>query len=176
MRMTINNHIFGEDAWALGLVLLRLDRSWLELLVVFNAEHGQQGPVANKSVSLRGSPQAATLPGFVCLFFNSILFYFLKIIYLLIFRQRGREERNILYGCLLCAPYWGPSPQPRPVLWLGIQTAALSFSGQRSIHWATPARAEWVFKLLYYTVTRIVLSKIREVGQNALPRNFREFT
>ena len=101
MRMTINNHIFGEDAWALGLVLLRLDRSWLELLVVFNAEHGQQGPVANKSVSLRGSPQAATLPGFVCLFFNSILFYFLKIIYLLIFRQRGREGEK--HPCMVAS-------------------------------------------------------------------------
>ena len=110
MRMTINNHIFGEDAWALGLVLLRLDRSWLELLVVFNAEHGQQGPVANKSVSLRGSPQAATLPGFVCLFFNSILFYFLKIIYLLIFRQRGREERNIHVWLPLVCPLLGTQP------------------------------------------------------------------
>ena len=58
----------------LGLVLLRLDRSWLELLVVFNPGHGQQGPVANESVSLRGSPQAATLPGF---FFFLIAFYFI---------------------------------------------------------------------------------------------------
>ena len=31
---------------------------------------------------------------------------------------------------------------------------------------------EWVFKLLYCTVTRVVLSKIREVGQNTLPRSF----
>lgn len=30
---------------------------------------------------------------------------------------------------------------------------------------------EWVFKLLCYTVTRVLLLKIREVGQNALPRS-----
>ena len=32
-------------------------------------------------------------------------------------------------GCLLCAPYWGPGPQPRQVPWLGIELATLSFTG-----------------------------------------------
>ena len=43
-------------------------------------------------------------------------------------------------GCLSCTPYWIPGPQPRHVPWLGIKLATLRFSGQHSIHWATPAR------------------------------------
>ena len=44
-------------------------------------------------------------------------------------------------GCLSHAPYWGPGLQPTHVPWLGIKPATLWFSGQHSIHWATPARA-----------------------------------
>ena len=54
-------------------------------------------------------------------------------------RKRGRETS--MCGCLLCAPHWGPSLQPRHVPWLGIKPATLSFTGQCSIHWAIPARA-----------------------------------
>ena len=32
----------------------------------------------------------------------------------------------------LCAPYWGPGPQPRHVPWLGIQPAMLWFAGRHS--------------------------------------------
>ena len=28
-------------------------------------------------------------------------------------------------GCLSCAPYWGPGPQPRHVPWLGLELATL---------------------------------------------------
>ena len=52
-------------------------------------------------------------------------------------------------GCLLCAPYWGPGPQPRHVPWLGIEPATLWFAGQHWIHWATPARALWNISGLY---------------------------
>ena len=45
--------------------------------------------------------------------------------------------------CLSHAPYWGPSPQPRPVPWLGIELLTLWFTGWHSIHWATPARINW---------------------------------
>ena len=34
-------------------------------------------------------------------------------------RKRGRETS--MCACLLSTPYWGPSPQPRHVPWLGIQ-------------------------------------------------------
>ena len=54
-------------------------------------------------------------------------------------RKRGRATS--MCGCLSHAPYWGPCLQPRHVPWLGIETATLWFSGQHSIHWATPARA-----------------------------------
>ena len=61
-----------------------------------------------------------------------------------IFRQReeeGERERNINVWLPLCAPYWGPGPQPRHVPWLGIKPATLRFTGWHSIHWITPARA-----------------------------------
>ena len=47
-------------------------------------------------------------------------------------------------GCFSLAPYWGPSRQPRHVPRLGIQPAKLCFTGRASIHWATPARAEFI--------------------------------
>ena len=48
-------------------------------------------------------------------------------------------------GYLPPAPYWGPGPKPRHVLWLGIKLVTLWFSGQHSIHWAMPARATIFF-------------------------------
>ena len=47
-------------------------------------------------------------------------------------------------GCLSHAPNWGPGPQPRHVPWLGIELATLCFSGPCSIHWVTPARANFL--------------------------------
>ena len=38
-------------------------------------------------------------------------------------RKNGRETS--MCGCLLCAPYWGPGPQPRHVPSLGIEPATL---------------------------------------------------
>ena len=80
---------------------------------------------------------------------------------LLIFRQEGkggRGRKTSRCGCLLRTPYWGPSPQPRPVPSLGIQPATLLFSGRRSIHQTTPARA----KLLLLSV--ISLTKALRCG------------
>ena len=54
-------------------------------------------------------------------------------------RKRGRETS--MWGCLSRAPYWESGLQPRHVPWLGIELVTLWFSGQHSIHWATPARA-----------------------------------
>ena len=69
----------------------------------------------------------------------NLLFYF-------IFRQRRREgeraRETSMCGCLLCTPHWGPGPQPRHVPWPGIKPVTLWFTGQHSIHWATPARAK----------------------------------
>ena len=45
----------------------------------------------------------------------------------------------------MCTPNWGPGPQPRHVPWLGIKLATFLFAGQRSVHWATPARATPTF-------------------------------
>ena len=56
-------------------------------------------------------------------------------------------------GFLLIAPYWGPGPQPRQVPWLGIKWVTLWFTGQHSIHWAPPARADslCIFNLWHFT-------------------------
>ena len=75
-------------------------------------------------------------------------------------REEGREtwmcKRN--FGCLLHTPNQGPGLQPRHVPWLGIEPVTFQFSGQRSIHWATPVRAErqafWKWDLsTHYLVT-----------------------
>ena len=77
--------------------------------------------------------------------FNKIISDFLafkKIFYLFIFRERkGRKKETSTCGCLSCTPYRGPGQEPRHVPWLGIKPATLWFTGQCSIHWATPARA-----------------------------------
>ena len=81
----------------------------------------------------------------VYLYQNTIFKNFLleDFIYLFLVRGEGSEKEGgtSMCGCLLCAPYWGPGPQPRHVPWLGIQSATLCFAVWRSIHWATPARA-----------------------------------
>ena len=75
--------------------------------------------------------------------------------YLFIFRARGRQgegegekyqcARETLFGYLSHAPKWGPGLRPRHMPWLGIKPATLWFTGQHSIHWATPARAAVLF-------------------------------
>ena len=66
-------------------------------------------------------------------------------------RKRGRDTS--LCGCLLNTPYWGPSPQSRHVPWLGIEPATRWFTGQCSVHWATPARNDFFFKTHTHTHT-----------------------
>ena len=56
-----------------------------------------------------GAPPACDLPRET---------FFLKIIYLCIYFQKGRRERRretSPCGCLSCAPHWGPDLQPRHV-------------------------------------------------------------
>ena len=71
-----------------------------------------------------------------------LCFFFLRFH---LFWERWEEREKGRYtwmcGCLLSAPYWGPGLQPRHVPWLGIKLVTLWFSGQCSVHWATPARA-----------------------------------
>ena len=53
-----------------------------------------------------------------------------------------------MYGCLSCVPYSGFGQQPKHVPSLGIKPATLWFTGWHSIHWPTPARADWgIFKM-----------------------------
>ena len=63
-------------------------------------------------------------------------------------RKRGRETS--MCGWLSCTPYWGPGPQPQHVPWLGLKLVTFWFAGQRSIHWATPARVEFLIRRSYY--------------------------
>ena len=49
-------------------------------------------------------------------------------------------------GFLSHVPYQGPGLQPRHVPWLGIEPVILWFTGQYSIQWATPVRAESFLK------------------------------
>ena len=69
-------------------------------------------------------------------------------------RKRGKETlmcfsvsvRETSIGCLLHTPNWGPGLQPRHVPSWGIEPATSQFAGWRSIYWATPARAQNIFK------------------------------
>ena len=77
-----------------------------------------------------------------CLYFT----FFFKILF--IFRE-GREEqreRNISVWMPLEHPLLEICPQPRHVPWLGIKLVTLWLAGWCSIHWATSARATFVFK------------------------------
>ena len=83
-------------------------------------------------------------------------FFFLNFIYLFLDRGEGREkerEGNI--------NVWLPLTRPviedlaRHVPWRGIELETLWFTGWRSIHWATPARAICNF---FYTLIHTALS------------------
>ena len=86
--------------------------------------------------------------------FSFFLFHLFKV-NLIIFREMGREGgkkgekhhcvRDTSASWLLHTPSWGPDLQPRHVPWLGIEPATLWFVGWCSIHWATPARANWQY-------------------------------
>ena len=80
------------------------------------------------------------------LYILKLLPFIFKRFYLFIFREgkggRKRGRETPVCGCLSRAPYWGPGLKPRHVPWLGIEPATLWFTGRRSIHWATPARAK----------------------------------
>ena len=71
--------------------------------------------------------------------------YMFKI---LLFLERGtrRGRETSMCGCLSHTPSWGLGPQSRHVPWLGIKPATRWFTGWRSIPWATPARAVYIFK------------------------------
>ena len=77
------------------------------------------------------------------------LFKIFKIFYLFIFREgkggRKRGGETSMCGCLSSAPCWGLGPKPRHVSCLGIEPATLWFSGWHLIHWATLARADYIF-------------------------------
>ena len=89
-----------------------------------------------------------TLPWQSPMCFSLSLLIFLKRFYLFIFRKRGRGRESSMCGCVSHTPNQGPSQQPRPVPWLGIEPATLWFTGRCSIHWATPARDHLDFLFL----------------------------
>ena len=93
------------------------------------------------------------------LFFQILcIFLFLGFIYLFLERGEGREkerERNINVWLPLTCPLQGtrPATQPRHVPWLGIEPSTLWFAGWHSIHWATPARTNFLY--LWYNGIRL---------------------
>ena len=67
--------------------------------------------------------------------------------FIYLFLEKGEGKEREKHQCVVAsrAPYWGPSPQPRHVPWLGIGLQILWFIGPHSIHWAIPARALCAF-------------------------------
>ena len=79
-----------------------------------------------------------------CLFLEKSTCIYLKLyfqrFYLFLDRMEGREkEREREHQCVVA--FHMPCAQPRHVPWLGIEPATLWFSGQCSVHWATPVMA-----------------------------------
>ena len=77
---------------------------------------------------------------------------FLKRFYLFIFRERGRqgERKGEKHQCVVASgmpPRWGPGLQARHVPRLGIKSVTFWFTGLCSVHWATPARAQFFLTL-----------------------------
>ena len=71
-----------------------------------------------------------------------------KILFIYLCLERGREGdrgeekyQRVVASHTPPSQGPGPGPQPRHVPLLGIELATLWFTGQHSIHWATPARA-----------------------------------
>ena len=62
-------------------------------------------------------------------------------------------------GCLSHAPFWGLdlALQPRHVPWLGNEPVPLWFTGQRSIHWVTPARAIAILTCVRWQLTVVLI-------------------
>ena len=82
--------------------------------------------------------------------------FLFKVLFIYLFLERGegrkterersiKVERDTSIGCLSPPHNWGPGLQPRHVPWLGIEPVTFQFAGQRSVHWATPARAICLF-------------------------------
>ena len=80
-------------------------------------------------------------------------FFFLRF-YLFTFSVWGREGETSMCVGLSHTPNWGPGPQPRHVPWLGIKPATLGFADWHSIHWATPARAQFYFLKIDWLIFR----------------------
>ena len=74
-------------------------------------------------------------------------FFKKDFIYLFLERGKGKEkerERNINVWLPLEHHALGTWPTTQNVPWLGIELATLWLTGPRSIHWATPARADFI--------------------------------
>ena len=81
--------------------------------------------------------------------------FLIKILFIY-FLERGREGEKHQYVVASCVPPTGdlactPGMCPR----LGIEPVTLWFSGQGSINWATPARAEYKVFFIRYIIDNI---------------------
>ena len=82
-----------------------------------------------------------------CVKFRCLTLFFFNFLkdFIYLFPERGGRKKGretSVCGCLSRAPNWGAGLQPRHMPWLGIEPVTLWFAGQRSVHWATPARAQ----------------------------------
>ena len=89
------------------------------------------------SLHLKFTLKCKSYPMFIIMF----LFFFILFF---IFRQREREGKRLHCIVASCArPLLGT--WPRHVPWSGIEPRTVWFTGQHSIHWATPARPVIMF-------------------------------
>ena len=102
----------------------------------------------------------------ICYFYPLLVWIFLKRFYLFIFREgkggkkRGRETS--MCGCLSRGPHWGPEPQPRHVLWLGLEPVTLWFAAHaQSTEPHQPGILVWIF-IFWETTNSSPVSNINQ--------------
>ena len=90
-----------------------------------------------------------------------LFFFFLRFHLFILDWGREGEKHQCVVGSRVSPTGDLAGPQPRHVLWLGIQPVTLWFAGWHSIHWATPARA--ILSYFLYTVWgRHLASKLKQ--------------
>ena len=79
-------------------------------------EGTRQGTLGLRTLSCReGAMAALPTPAGSPRYERGIMKDCFLIFYLFLEKEKGRRKRETsMCGCLLCAPYWGPGPQPRP--------------------------------------------------------------
>ena len=106
-----------------------------------------------------------------------LIFFVFKDLFV-IFREWGRARETSMCGSLSHTSYQGPGLQPRHMPWLGIELETFWFTGQHSIHWATPLRdiSLFIYSIKSKSAKRLVKIKNFYSTKDSVKRMKRQVT